>query len=132
MQNPELNEIKQHLLLESFRDFARGRINLDLLVNDGERFTHSTVQLIFEAFLEGADAGGLRVMGQQLYAGIKEGSRYHSQIEFGKSCGWPHPFPIQLESCPEGYVVRGGVGGRYRMEDVDLYVVKQGRKVRVA
>ncbi|MBS7559378.1 hypothetical protein KHO49_13635 [Pseudomonas sp. RC4D1] len=130
MDKTEQDELIRHRRLEAFRDFARGRINLDLLQNDGERFTHSTVQLIFEAFL--AEAAGAQVIGQQLYAGIKEGSRYHSQIEFGKSCGWPHPFPIKLEPCPDGYVVKGGVGGRYRMEDVELYVLQHGSKVRVA
>ncbi|ROM40650.1 hypothetical protein BK647_18035 [Pseudomonas protegens] len=130
MDKTEQDKLIHHQRLEAFRDFARGRINLDLLQNDGERFTHSTVQLIFEAFL--AEAAGVQVIGQQLYAGIKEGSRYHSQIEFGKSCGWPHPFPIKFEPCPDGYVVRGGVGGRYRMEDVELYVLQNGSKVRVA
>lgn len=127
MQN-ELQDLEHQLAMEAFRDFTRGRIAPHLLELDGQRFTHATVQLVFEAFC----TGRARTVGQQLYAGIKESSKYHSQIEWGKQSGYGHPFPVRLQPAADGYVVIGGVGGRYRLDDVELFVIEDGQHVRVA
>ena len=68
---------------------------------------------------------------QQLYAEIKKSSHYAHQANYHKARG-DYPFRVRIEACSEGYVVKGGVGGRYRMVDVNLYVIdEQGRKVRI-
>ncbi|MGX5221191.1 hypothetical protein ACVTMO_21445 [Pseudomonas segetis] len=118
MQN-ELQELEYQLAMEAFRDFTRGRIATHLMELDGQRFTHTTVQLVFEAFC----TGRARTVGQQLYAGIKESSKYHGQIEWGKQSGYGYPFPVHFQVDPCGYVIKGGVGGQYRLEDVELYVM---------
>lgn len=121
MQN-ELQELEHQLAMDAFRDFTRGRIAPHLLELDGQRFTHATVQLVFEAFC----TGRARTVGQQLYAGIKASSKYHSQIEWGKQSGYGYPFPVRFQTDPCGYVIKGGVGGQYRLEDVELYVIEDG------
>ncbi|MNF07314.1 hypothetical protein D3C80_2074700 [compost metagenome] len=76
------------------------------------------MQLLFEAFQEGQ----ARPAGQQLYAGIRKTSKYHSQIDWCIQNGYGHPFPVWFEAALDGYVVIGGAGGRYRLEDIELYV----------
>lgn len=112
---------------DAFRDFCRGRIASHLLEHDAQRFTHTTVQLVFEAFC----AGQVRTVGQQLYAGIKETSRYASQIESNKQSGYGYPFPVHFQTDVCGYVIKGGVGGQYRLCDVELYVLDDEQMHRV-
>ncbi|ENQ6409011.1 hypothetical protein ACEPNE_002988 [Pseudomonas aeruginosa] len=114
--------------MTSFRAFCRGRVASHLLEYDGERFKHPAVQLLFEAFQHGQ----ARPTGQQLYAGIRESSKYHSQIDWCIRNGYGHPFPIWFEASLDGYVVIGGAGGRYRLDDVDLYVMDGSMPVRVS
>lgn len=121
MQNEQQN-LEHQLALDAFRDFTCGRIAPHQLERDGQRFTHTTVQLVFEAFC----TGRARTIGQQLYAGIKTSSKYFSQVKLGKELGWPYPFPVRLEPDKEGYVVKGGIGGQYRLDDVELYVIEDG------
>lgn len=121
MQN-ELLPLEYQLAITDFHDFTCGRIDPVLMERDGQRFTHATVQLVFEAFC----TGRARTVGQQLYAGIKESSKYHSQIELGKQSGYGYPFPVRFQTDPCGYVIKGGVGGQYRLEDVELYVIEDG------
>jgi hypothetical protein len=117
----------QQLAFDAFRDFARGRIASHLLERDGLRFTHSTVQLVFEAFC----SGQARTVGQQLYASIKESSKYHSQNKLAKQQGYGHPFPVRFQAVSDAYVIKGGPGGQYRLEDVELYVTHTGEPHRV-
>lgn len=126
----EVHNQDQAAAITLFRQFARGRIAAHLMEMDseGERFTHSTVQLVFDAFREGQ----ARPEGQQLYAGIREGSRYHSQIDVCIANGYGHPFPAWFQAALDGYVVIGGAGGRYRLEDVDLYAKDGDKLVRVS
>lgn len=117
----------QRVAVASFREFAKGRIPDHVMRYDGEGFMHHTVQLAFEAF----QAGPQHTVGQQLYAGIKESSKYHSQVDWNIQQGYGHPFPVVLEAATDGYVVRGGVGRRYRLTDVELYVMHDGKPFRV-
>ena len=65
--------------------------------------------------------------GQQLYAKIKRTSKYYGQGEKGAL------FPVFVEAgYPEGYMVQGGPGGQYRLADVNLYVVEDGREMRIS
>ncbi|WP_312596372.1 hypothetical protein [Stutzerimonas nitrititolerans] len=70
--------------------------------------------------------------GQQLYAEIKKSSKYASQADWAKREGRPYPFPVRIASDGGGdYVVKGGVGGQYRLADVNLFVIENGQKFRV-
>lgn len=114
----ELQVQDHQVTLTSFRAFCRSRVAAHLMEYDGERFTHKTVQLLFKAFQEGQE----RPVGQQLYAGIRKTSRYYGQIDLCIQNGYGHPFPCWFQAALDGYVVIGGAGGRYRLDDVDLYV----------
>ena len=65
--------------------------------------------------------------GQQLYAKIKRSSKYYGQGEKGAL------FEVFVEAGnPAAYLVRGGPGGQYRLGDVNLYIVEDGREVRIS
>ena len=65
--------------------------------------------------------------GQQLFAKIKGTSKYYGQTAIGAL------FPVFVEAgYAEGYVVQGGPGGQYRLRDVNLFVVEDGREMRIS
>ena len=68
--------------------------------------------------------------GQQLYAKIKKTSKYYGQGEKGAL------FPVFIDAGRSGYdadyAVQGGPGGQYRLADVNLFVVADGRELRIA
>lgn len=70
--------------------------------------------------------------GQQLFAEIKKSSKYAHQATLAKSQGWPYPFPVTIKPARDGYVVKGGYGGEYRLADVNLYVIEDGQKTRLS
>lgn len=65
--------------------------------------------------------------GQQIYAKIKRTSKYFGQ-------GEPNAlFKVFVDvGHPEAYLVKGGPGGQYRLADVNLFVVADGREVRIS
>lgn len=75
---------------------------------------------------------GVRPEGQQLFAEIKKSSKYASQAELCRTNGYGYPFKVRILHDGGGdYCVKGGVGGQYRLADVNLYVIEDGKKVRV-
>ncbi|WP_287031375.1 hypothetical protein [Pseudomonas sp. UBA6310] len=69
---------------------------------------------------------------QQLYAEIKKSSRYACQAELCRINGYGYPFKVRIVHDGGGdYVVKGGVGGQYRLADVNLYVIDGDKKIRV-
>lgn len=65
-------------------------------------------------------------MGQQLFAKIKKSSKYYGQGEKGEL------FPVYVVHGPAlEYVVKGGEGGQYRLIDVNLYIIDEGREMRI-
>lgn len=68
----------------------------------------------------------------QLFAEIKKSSKYADQVDWCRSgpCGYPFRVRIEVDSLDD-YIVKGGVGGRYRLSDVNLYQVHDGRKIKV-
>lgn len=74
--------------------------------------------------------------GQQLYAKIKKSSKYADQNNTAKrqpECYGGFPFPVHIDVHEfDGYLVRGGPGGRYRLSDVNLFIVEDGREVRIS
>lgn len=130
MHEDEKKPLEQQLHIDAFKEAMFHKIAPENLAHDGERFEHKTVQLVFEGYLEGTKPDPARVLGQQLYAEIKATSKYASQI------GWMqlrnvYPFPVRFEQDPSGYVVKGGVGGCYRLEDVDLLFKQEGEFHRI-
>lgn len=69
-------------------------------------------------------------MPQQLYAEIKPNSKYAHQVSWQRNQG-EYPFPIQIVSDFGGYVVEGGIGGRYRLIDVDIYVIEGEHRILI-
>tara|TARA_Y100001001_G_scaffold27328_1_gene22871 strand:+ start:1832 stop:2044 length:213 start_codon:yes stop_codon:yes gene_type:complete len=67
----------------------------------------------------------------QIYAAIKKSSKYAHQAQMCIDRGYGHPFKVTFVDDPQGYNVLGGVGGRYRLTDVNLYVIADGRKIRI-
>ncbi|SMS12796.1 hypothetical protein CFBP1590__5210 [Pseudomonas viridiflava] len=119
MHEEEKQRLEQQLNVKTFVDLMFHKIDPKNMGHDGKCFVNKTVQLVFEAYLEGAAPNPARVLGQQLYAEIKATSRYASQIGWMQP-GKDYPFPVRFEPDPSGYIVKGGVGGCYRVEDVDL------------
>jgi hypothetical protein len=125
MLEDEKQRLEQQLHVDAFKAAMFRKIAPENLAYDGDRFENKTVQLVFEAYLEGAKPNPVRVIGQQLYAEIKPTSKYASQI------GWmelrnAYPFPVRFEQDPSGYIVKGGVGGCYRLDDVKLLFKRDG------
>ena len=65
-------------------------------------------------------------MSQQLYAEIQENSKYAYQADWQEL-----PFPIHIRPDLGGYVVVGGAGGRFRLEEVNLYVIENEQKILI-
>ncbi|MBH3375287.1 hypothetical protein [Pseudomonas juntendi] len=116
------------LVLNDFREFARSRIVSGKMELEGQSFKHPAVQLAFEAF----QAARNPAPSEALFAKIREDSKYHHQIEWCISSGIGHPFPVRFRAALDQYVLEGGVGGAYRMADVDLFVLHDGELYRVA
>lgn len=130
MNEDEKKHLELQLHINAFKEAMFHKIAPENLGHVGDRFENKTVQLVFEGYLEGTRPDPARVLGQQLYAEIKAGSKYESQI------GWMqlrnnYPFAVRFEPDRSGYVVKGGVGGCYRLEDVDLMFRVDGEFHRI-
>ena len=74
-----------------------------------------------------AEKAGKVKSGQQIHAKIKRSSKYYGQGERGAL------FKVFVEAGnPAAYLVQGGPGGQYRLSDVNLYIVEDGREVRIS
>lgn len=118
-------------LLFAFEDMAKAK-GWSVDRNDQDTaYSDAVTQRAWEAF-EAAHGEHSQHGGQQLYAEIKKSSKYASQADWARREGWPYPFPVRIASDGGGdYVVKGGVGGQYRLADVNLYVIEDGQKFRV-
>ena len=84
-----------------------------------------TLDEIYGVGAEAADCGV--DIGQQLYAEIKRSSEYAHQADAGEL------FPVYVDPCRGGdYQVMGGPGGQYRLRDVSLWVIENGKKLRLS
>jgi hypothetical protein len=63
---------------------------------------------------------------QQLYAEIKRSSEYAHQADAGEL------FPVHVDPVRGTYPIIGGPGGQYRLRDVWLWVVQDGKKLRIS
>lgn len=67
---------------------------------------------------------------QQLYAKIKKSSKYSGQETYAIRDG-VYPFPVEISKGTDGYVVKGGPGGQYRLADVTLHVLVGDKQIRI-
>jgi len=69
----------------------------------------------------------------QLFAEIKDSSKYAHQVDWCRNgpCGYPFRVRIEADSLDD-FIVKGGIGGRYRLSDLDLFVINDGIKIRVS
>ncbi|MCC8342839.1 hypothetical protein LNN35_08570 [Pseudomonas stutzeri] len=117
-------------LLFTFEDLAKEK-GWPVERNDQDNaFADALTQRAWEAF-EAAHGPHGRKEGQQLYAEIKKSSKYAHQAEWCRTQGYGYPFKVRIVFDTDGYSVKGGVGGQYRLEDVNLYVLQDGKKIRV-
>ena len=65
--------------------------------------------------------------GQQIYAKIKKSSKYYGQTSPGEL------FAVFIDaSMRSEYRVQGGPGEQYRLADVNLFVVEDGKELRIS
>jgi hypothetical protein len=64
--------------------------------------------------------------GQQIYAEIKRSSEYAHQANAGEL------FPVHVDPGRGTYPIIGGPGGQYRLRDVWLWIVQDGKKLRIS
>lgn len=117
-------------MLIAFEDWAGPR-SYDL-TRDGDAFQNLETRAAWLGFQAAHGPDGCKPDAQQLYAEIKKSSKYAHQAVQAQRQGMPYPFQVHIEDDKDGYVVLGGYGGFYRLEDVDLFVIDGlGRKVRI-
>lgn len=72
--------------------------------------------------------------GQRYFAKIRKTSKYAGQNAIAKARAREYglPFPVRLteEGPLDQYCVKGGPGGQYRPEDLELYTERGGKLVR--
>lgn len=72
---------------------------------------------------------------QQLYAKVRIDSKYAYQNKKAEKDPdrWGWPFRVRIVGCRRSdYLVQGGPGGQYRLDDVDLYVIEDGVEVQIS
>lgn len=72
-------------------------------------------------------------MATQLYAKIKKSSKYFHQNQMAIDNGYGLPFPVEV--APDnfmGYVIKGGPGGQYTANDVNLYAIVDGVEIKLS
>lgn len=68
----------------------------------------------------------------QLFAEIKKSSKYAHQADWARNGTYGYPFRVGISADGgSDYIVHGGPGGCYRLRDVNLYAMVDGRKLRV-
>lgn len=126
-----MQKIERLNLLLGFEDWAATQ-NLDLEKVDHES-TYSDPQTAcaWLAYLEAHQQRNAIPPEQRLYAEIRESSKYANQIDMCRKHPCGHPFRVRIEKDSCGYVVKGGVGGQYRLTDVVLYMSNSSGKTRL-
>lgn len=118
-------------LLLAFEDWATPR-GYDMTRNqENFEFQNIETRAAWLGFEAAHGPAGCRPYGQQLYAEIKKNSKYAHQADWCRTQGYGYPFKVRIAFDKDGYSVKGGVGGQYRLEDVNLYVLEDGKKIRV-
>ena len=109
------------------------------VVNSRMHLSHQHVKALLPYLLTFVETGDLlpqKPMNQphrQFVAEIKKTSKYASQANLMRNHPvFSYPFACAIDHDHGGeYIVVGGVGGRYRLADVNLYVVVDGKNIRI-
>ncbi|MBH3422880.1 hypothetical protein [Pseudomonas gessardii] len=124
----KLERLNQQL---GFETWATGE-GFDLTTVDGEStYTDTRTFDAWRGYLAAQDQHSAQPADQLLYAEIKKSSKYACQIEMCRTHPCGYPFRVSIHEDFGGYVVNGGVGGRYRLADVNLYVINDNGKIRL-
>lgn len=114
-------------LIMAFEDWATPRgydLSRDLPYANTE-FQNLETRNAWLGFEAAHGPDGCRPSGQQLYALLKKTSEYAHQTD--------KLFPVRVVKAPyEDYVVHGGPGGVYRLKDVNIYVIEDGKQYRLS
>ena len=81
------------------------------------------------------EKGAFVRQGQQLYAKVKDSSKYYGQNAIAQNDPerWGWPFAVRIVgSNHQGCLVQGGPGGQYPLGDVDLFVVEDGCEIQIS
>lgn len=107
-------------LLMAFDEWARPRgYDLALTATKNE-FANLETRNAWLGWEGAHGPDGCRPYGQQLYASIKRDSEYAHQSD--------KLFPVSVgKPLHSQYTVAGGPGGCYRLADVDLFVMEDGK-----
>ena len=120
---PFADELDRLNLDLAFQTWAEDR-GFDLKTGADGAFTNVETRAAWLGFEAAHGPAGCMPSGQQLYAQIKESSEYAHQTN--------QLFPVAVGQPTHGdYVVAGGLEGVYRMCDVDLYVITNGKQTRL-
>jgi len=104
----------------SFQSWAEER-GFDIKVGPEGTFTNLETRAAWLGFEAAHGPAGCGPTGQQLHARIKKTSEYAHQSD--------QLFPVSVgRPTHADYTVRGGPGGVYRMSDVELYVINDGKQ----
>lgn len=119
-----MNELDHLNLQLAFDDWARPR-GYDMTRNPAnQQFQNAETHATWIGFEAAHGPDGCRPKGQQLYALIKKSSEYAHQSD--------KLFPVRVGTAPHNdYVVSGGPGGLYRLRDVNIYVIDNGKQYRL-
>lgn len=120
---PVVDEIDRINMELAFKIWAKDR-GYDLKTGVDGAFNNVETRSAWLGFEAAHGPAGCMASGQQLYAQIKQISEYAHQTN--------QLFPVSVGQPTHGdYVVAGGPGGVYRMCDVDLYVITNGKQTRL-
>ncbi|QYX51529.1 hypothetical protein K3F44_18230 [Pseudomonas sp. S07E 245] len=120
MSNADLDSLNMEL---AFQAWAEDR-GYDLKTGTDGNFTNIETRAAWLGFEAAHGPAGCMSSGQQLFAQIKECSEYAHQTD--------QMFPVSVGQPSHGdYAVVGGPGGVYRLRDVDLFVVTNGKQTQL-
>jgi hypothetical protein len=115
----------------AFENWAAAE-GLDLTICEGESaYNNSSTFDAWRGFYAAHGSHEVPAAGQQLYAEIKKSSKYACQVDLCRNSPYGYPFKVCIVEDFGGYVVKGGIGGQYRIADVNLYVMQDGKKIRL-
>lgn len=119
----ELDALDKLNMELAFQAWAEDR-GYDLKTGAEGAYTNIETRAAWLGFEAAHGPDGCTPSGQQLYAQIKKCSVYAHQTD--------QLFPVRVgQPTPSDFVVAGGPGGVYRLCDVDLYVVTNGKQTRL-
>lgn len=118
MSNQSLTNLE---LIFAFEEWAKPR-GYDLATHlNGGSFINLETRNAWLSFEGAHGPAGCRPIGQQLYAQLKKTSEYAHQTD--------EVFAVRVAKAPfDDYVIQGGPGGLYRLRDVDLFVLEDGKQ----